>query len=68
MLHELVPRLVDLARRRKAADIGFTIDAEEAERLDLIPRRDRGALATTSLTGWDGFGLAVQAYQKRALP
>ena len=66
--HELLPAIKALAVRAKARNIGFTIDAEEVDRLeislDLIE-----ALATDSeLGGWNGLGLAVQAYQKRALP
>jgi RHH-type proline utilization regulon transcriptional repressor/proline dehydrogenase/delta 1-pyrroline-5-carboxylate dehydrogenase len=64
---ELIPRVVELAQMAKAAQIGFTVDAEEAERLDLSFDIIDAALAEPSLAGWDGFGLAVQAYQKRAL-
>jgi RHH-type transcriptional regulator, proline utilization regulon repressor / proline dehydrogenase / delta 1-pyrroline-5-carboxylate dehydrogenase len=65
--HELIPRLIELARMAKAASIGFTVDAEEAERLDLSLDIIDAALAEPSLAGWDGFGLAVQGYQKRTL-
>jgi RHH-type proline utilization regulon transcriptional repressor/proline dehydrogenase/delta 1-pyrroline-5-carboxylate dehydrogenase len=64
---ELVPSLIELARMAKAAQIGFTVDAEEAERLDLSLDIIDAALADPSLAGWEGFGLAVQAYQKRTL-
>jgi RHH-type proline utilization regulon transcriptional repressor/proline dehydrogenase/delta 1-pyrroline-5-carboxylate dehydrogenase len=64
---ELVPRLIELARMAKAASIGFTVDAEEAERLDLSLDLIDAALAEPSLAGWEGFGLAVQGYQKRTL-
>lgn len=63
---ELVPRLIDLARRAKAHDLNFTVDAEEADRLELSLDVIAAAFADTSLAGWDGFGLAIQAYQKRA--
>jgi len=63
---ELVPRLIDLARRAKAHDLNFTVDAEEADRLELSLDVIAAALGDTSLAGWDGFGLAIQAYQKRA--
>jgi RHH-type transcriptional regulator, proline utilization regulon repressor / proline dehydrogenase / delta 1-pyrroline-5-carboxylate dehydrogenase len=68
IIHELLPSLVGLARHAGDAGIGFTIDAEEADRLE--PMLDLvEALATApELAGWDGLGLAVQAYQKRALP
>jgi RHH-type proline utilization regulon transcriptional repressor/proline dehydrogenase/delta 1-pyrroline-5-carboxylate dehydrogenase len=64
---ELVPRLIDLARRAKAHDLNFTVDAEEADRLELSLDVVAAALADRSLSGWDGFGLAIQAYQKRAI-
>ncbi|WJR77381.1 bifunctional proline dehydrogenase/L-glutamate gamma-semialdehyde dehydrogenase PutA [Bradyrhizobium sp. NP1] len=66
VMTELVPRLVDLARQAKAYDLNFTVDAEEADRLELSLDVIAAALADPSLAGWDGFGLAIQAYQKRA--
>ena len=68
VLAELKPRLLDLARMAKAHELQFTVDAEEAERLELSLDVIGAVLADPSLRGWDGFGLAVQAYQKRALP
>ncbi len=65
---ELAPRLIELARQAKAVGIGLTVDAEEAERLELSLDLIDAVLADPGLAGWDGFGLAVQAYQKRALP
>jgi RHH-type proline utilization regulon transcriptional repressor/proline dehydrogenase/delta 1-pyrroline-5-carboxylate dehydrogenase len=65
---ELLPSLVDLARRAKDAGIGFTIDAEEADRLELSLDLVEALALARELAGWDGLGLAVQAYQKRALP
>jgi RHH-type transcriptional regulator, proline utilization regulon repressor / proline dehydrogenase / delta 1-pyrroline-5-carboxylate dehydrogenase len=67
VMTELVPRLVDLARRAKAYDLNFTVDAEEADRLELSLDVIAAALGDASLIGWDGFGLAIQAYQKRAV-
>jgi RHH-type proline utilization regulon transcriptional repressor/proline dehydrogenase/delta 1-pyrroline-5-carboxylate dehydrogenase len=68
VLGELFPRLLELASHARQAGIGFTIDAEEADRLELsLDLVERLALAP-ELAGWDGLGLAVQAYQKRALP
>src|SRR5579872_3008391 len=67
VLAELPPRLIELARRAKAHDLGFTIDAEEADRLELTLDVVAATLREPSLRGFDGFGLAVQAYQKRAL-
>ena len=66
VMTELVPRLTDLARRAKAYDLNFTVDAEEADRLELSLEVIAAALGDATLAGWDGFGLAVQAYQKRA--
>src|SRR5882762_10665392 len=66
VMKELVPRLVDLARRAKAYDLNFTVDAEEADRLELSLEVITAAFSDASLKGWDGFGLAIQAYQKRA--
>src|SRR5580692_1071838 len=66
VMAELVPRLTDLARRAKAHDLNFTVDAEEADRLELSLDVIAAAFGDASLEGWDGFGLAIQAYQKRA--
>jgi RHH-type transcriptional regulator, proline utilization regulon repressor / proline dehydrogenase / delta 1-pyrroline-5-carboxylate dehydrogenase len=66
VITELVPRLVELARQAKAYDLNFTVDAEEADRLELSLEVIANAFADGSLMGWDGFGLAIQAYQKRA--
>ena len=67
VMRELVPRLLDLARAAKAHDLAFTVDAEEADRLELSLDVFAAAFADPSLAGWDGFGLAIQAYQKRAV-
>src|SRR4051794_20455375 len=66
VLRELTPRVLELARQAKAHDLNFTIDAEEADRLDLSLEVVGAVLADPSLAGWEGFGLAIQAYQKRA--
>jgi RHH-type proline utilization regulon transcriptional repressor/proline dehydrogenase/delta 1-pyrroline-5-carboxylate dehydrogenase len=66
VLEDLVPIVLSLSQLAKEHNMGLTIDAEESERLDLsleIIDRISGHAATK---GWDGFGLAVQAYQKRA--
>jgi RHH-type proline utilization regulon transcriptional repressor/proline dehydrogenase/delta 1-pyrroline-5-carboxylate dehydrogenase len=67
-LRELLPALAALAARAKVAGIGFTIDAEESERLDLSLDLIEGLAGDPALAGWQGLGLAIQAYQKRALP
>ena len=66
VMAELVPLTLDLARRARAHDMNFTIDAEEADRLELSLDVISAVFADSSLAGWEGFGLAVQAYQKRA--
>ena len=66
VLEELVPDLVKLAQMAKAHDLNFTVDAEEVDRLELSLDVIDHAFADPSLAGWDGFGLAIQAYQKRA--
>ncbi|HVY02239.1 MAG TPA: bifunctional proline dehydrogenase/L-glutamate gamma-semialdehyde dehydrogenase PutA, partial [Caulobacterales bacterium] len=68
VMRELVPTLIALAAEAKAAHLGFTIDAEEAERLDLMLDVFEALSAAPELQNWNGLGLAVQAYQKRALP
>ncbi|MDB5366223.1 MAG: delta-pyrroline-5-carboxylate dehydrogenase [Rhodospirillales bacterium] len=67
-LDELFPRVLELAEAAKRVDIGCTIDAEEADRLDLSLDLLGRLIDAPSLKGWDGLGLAVQAYSKRALP
>ncbi|MEH2482709.1 RHH-type proline utilization regulon transcriptional repressor/proline dehydrogenase/delta 1-pyrroline-5-carboxylate dehydrogenase [Nitrobacteraceae bacterium AZCC 2146] len=66
VMTELVPRLIALAQKAKAYDLNFTVDAEEADRLELSLDVIAAAFADPSLAEWDGFGLAIQAYQKRA--
>lgn len=66
-----VPELIDLTTRlsvlAKEAGIGLTIDAEEADRLEMSLDIIEAVARAPELKGWDGLGLAVQAYQKRAL-
>ncbi|MCG8426410.1 MAG: proline dehydrogenase family protein, partial [Chromatiales bacterium] len=68
VMSELVPRIHELALQAKAANMGFNIDAEEAERLDLSLDVTEAVLATPELAGWDGFGVVVQAFGQRASP
>ncbi len=69
----MVPVIKALAIRARDADIHFTIDAEEAERLELSMDIIEALAADDDLfrrpdgNRWDGFGLAVQAYQKRGV-
>jgi RHH-type transcriptional regulator, proline utilization regulon repressor / proline dehydrogenase / delta 1-pyrroline-5-carboxylate dehydrogenase len=67
VMGELLPSLLGLAAEARAAGIGFTIDAEEADRLELSLDLVEALALAPELAGWDGLGLAVQAYQKRAL-
>ena len=62
----LIERLRALTLQAKAANIGLTVDAEEADRLDISLDIMEAVLADPALQGWHGFGLALQAYQKRA--
>lgn len=66
----LVPMLKELAAQARDADIHFTIDAEEAERLELSMDIIEALASDDELFsgGWQGFGLALQAYSKRAVP
>ena len=66
VMDELVPRVRALAGLAKAAGLGFNIDAEEADRLALSLEVIEAVLADPSLKGWDGFGVVVQAYGRRA--
>ncbi len=66
VLKELTPRVLELARLAKSHALNFTVDAEESDRLELSLDVIAAVLRDPSLAGWDGFGLAVQAYQKRA--
>jgi len=66
VLSELTPRVVELAKLASAADMALTIDAEEADRLMLMLDVFRAVLYSPELGDWQGLGLAVQGYQKRA--
>ena len=66
VLTEVTARLGALALLAKSAGIGLNVDAEEADRLDLSLDVIEAVLADPALAGWDGFGVVVQAYGKRA--
>ncbi|MFT4013214.1 MAG: bifunctional proline dehydrogenase/L-glutamate gamma-semialdehyde dehydrogenase PutA [Paracoccus sp. (in: a-proteobacteria)] len=66
VLAELVPVVLKLARAAKAAGMGMNIDAEEQDRLVLSMKVIEAVMSDPSLAGWDGFGVVVQAYGKRA--
>ena len=66
VIEELVPRVRALAGLARAAGLGFNIDAEEADRLALSLEVIEATLSDPALRGWDGFGVVVQAYGRRA--
>ncbi len=66
VMRELVPLVIELAQKAKSYDLNFTVDAEEADRLELSLEVIEAVIADPSLADWKGFGLAIQAYQKRA--
>jgi RHH-type proline utilization regulon transcriptional repressor/proline dehydrogenase/delta 1-pyrroline-5-carboxylate dehydrogenase len=66
VMDELVERALALAVMARGANMGFNVDAEEAERLDLSLDIIAAILRDPRLAGWDGFGVVVQAYGPRA--
>lgn len=66
IMTELVPVVQGLARQAKAAGMGLNVDAEEQDRLVLSLKVIEAVLSDPDLAGWDGFGVVVQAYGKRA--
>lgn len=62
----LTERLMALAEKCAGYGIGLTVDAEEARRLDVSLDIISSVYLDKKLGDWNGFGLAVQAYQKRA--
>jgi len=66
VLAELTPRVAALAEHARSAGICLTIDAEEADRLELSAEVIEAVLRNPDLAGWDGFGVVVQAYSKQA--
>ncbi len=66
VLAELVPVVTKLARMAREAGIGMHVDAEEQARLTLSFKVIDAVMADPALNGWDGFGIVVQAYGKRA--
>ncbi len=66
VMKELVPRVLELAVHAKEQSIALTVDAEEAERLAVSLAVFRAVFRDAQLAGYDGLGLAVQTYQRRA--
>ncbi|MBI2799452.1 MAG: bifunctional proline dehydrogenase/L-glutamate gamma-semialdehyde dehydrogenase PutA [Gammaproteobacteria bacterium] len=67
VMTRLYPTLLHLVEKAKAAGVACTLDAEEALRLELTLDLFTRLGEESSLASWSGLGLAVQAYQKRAL-
>ena len=67
VVRELVPMLIELAAKAAAAGLGLTVDAEESDRLEITLDVFAAVLSAAVLRDYHGLGLAVQAYQKRAL-
>ncbi len=67
VMAQLAPQLLMLVALARDAGIGLTVDAEEAERLELSLLLVDAVLSSDELAAYEGFGLAVQAYQKRTL-
>ncbi len=65
VMKELVPEVLELAKHAKRIGIGLTIDSEEADRLEMWLDIFESVYRNPALDGWDGFGLAVQTYQRR---
>ncbi len=67
VMHELLPKLMTLGRLAREGGIGLTFDAEETERLELSLALFASVYGDARFIGYEGLGLAVQAYQKRAV-
>jgi len=67
VMTEIVPKLKALCMQAKQYNIGLTVDAEESERLDISLDIIEAVFTDTDLGDWQGFGIALQAYQKRAI-
>lgn len=66
VMNELLPRVRELALMAKQGRIGFSVDAEECDRLDVSLDIFEALARDPELSGWDGLGFVLQAYQKRA--
>ena len=66
VMRQLVPKVLELAEQAAGLGVGITIDAEEADRLEISLDIFQRVYRNKSLDGFDGLGLAVQAYQRRA--
>lgn len=66
VMSELVPRVTELAVHAKESGIALTIDAEEADRLEISLKIFERVYRDSALSGYEGLGLALQTYQRRA--
>ncbi|MGP1613694.1 MAG: trifunctional transcriptional regulator/proline dehydrogenase/L-glutamate gamma-semialdehyde dehydrogenase [Pollutimonas bauzanensis] len=66
VMAELLPRITELAKLARSYDIGLNIDAEEADRLEISLDLLEALCFDPELSGWNGIGFVIQAYQKRA--
>jgi len=66
VIRELAPRLLELAELAMANRMALTVDTEEADRLLLTLDVFAAVIGSPSLAGWNGLGMALQTYQKRA--
>ena len=66
VMDELVARASSLAMLARSANMGFNIDAEEADRLDISLEVIERILSNPALKNWDGFGVVVQAFGRRS--
>ena len=67
VMEELLPRLKQIVRCAKEHNIGVSLDAEEANRLELQLELYQALLVDPEFAGWEGIGFVLQAYQKRAV-
>ena len=68
VMDQLFETVLKLIRQARALDVAITIDAEEADRLELSLQLFQKLYQHPDCQGWGGFGLVIQAYSKRALP
>lgn len=66
VMAELYPRVLEQAQAAKSMDVGFNLDAEESDRLVIQLKVFERLARDPSLAGWEGLGIVIQAYQKRA--
>ena len=67
VMAELLPRLKQIVAHAKAHNIAVSLDAEEANRLELQLEIYHALLTDPDFAGWEGIGFVLQAYQKRAV-